>query len=465
MSFFAQTGPTAEARLSQQLGQALGQGVAKNFPDPAQLVQQRRLSEAFENVPTNASLKDVLLNAGPALLTTPQGAQFLESYMALQQREAQAKSLMDYYRKGDQALTEKGVATGMPPPEEMTPLEERYKTGREPILPKKEPIFPRRTVSSQPLSQLTPQEIEKQVGEIMIQQQLAGAPADPVAARNTVNMRVQQIDAHNRQIGEETQRRAQQFQNLETRALERAQAADLFTDPEDRTVFQKFYNQTKDFEDPNEAYQFARDKYRSYQDAKIGLLRSQDNPSIVANIARKLMGTYKDWESIIRDIQPQLEVFKEEGLYDEARDILTNELGFGPEQAETALFPISKEEEKLYEKFPPSPIPKTKSDLDLPAQALQKSPQLNAGQFSKFKNELQGLLKIDPTANLIALRGKMVFDKNYAWQDFSKAISQMIDEGEFSPDLIQRTQLNYIKEAPIPGLAQHFKNLWRPGAR
>jgi hypothetical protein len=42
MSFFAQTGPTAEARLSQQLGQALGQGMSKSMQD-RQLGEQQSI--------------------------------------------------------------------------------------------------------------------------------------------------------------------------------------------------------------------------------------------------------------------------------------------------------------------------------------------------------------------------------------------------------------------------------------
>ena len=105
MAFFANTGPDANARLSQMLGQSLGQGIAKNFTPPEQLANERRLSKAFQNIPEGANLADIYKTAGPTLASTPGGMELLDRYSQAAQKSATAKSYQDLLNRRQSAKT------------------------------------------------------------------------------------------------------------------------------------------------------------------------------------------------------------------------------------------------------------------------------------------------------------------------------------------------------------------------
>lgn len=473
-------------RLSEQLGQAMGQGAAKTFVDPQVLVQQKRLSEAFKDIPENASLQDILTRAGPELLTTPGGAQFLESYMQLQQKQGQAKSMQNYLQRqmglGEEAQVQPqqqvpGQQPAMDPnsgymPQQGMPNQQQqqgkpqqatsqgYKTGREPKAPKsKESLYPKRTVAPEPIPLPTPQQRQMKIHQIMADQLAFGNTPDYNAVANTVNQESQMIQQHNQQVEQERQLIREQQDKMVAQNVQRAADSNLFQKPEDRTVFEKFTNEANDAENPNDAYQYARDKFRQFETARTGLTRGLDVPNIAEKIYRKALGTYKEKSEMIKEMQPDLDVFRELGLYDEARNLLTNDFGLGPEDTERALFPLTPEQEKLYNQFMPNPAYKKTE----PVMGVGNPPQkeLSPKNFDRFYKDLSNLIQQDPQTNLIALRGEMVDGKGYPWQDVSKAIAQMIDEGAFKPDAIQREQYNVIKNPPLPGLTEMFKFFWK----
>ena len=50
--------------------------------------------------------------------------------------------------------------------------------------------------------------------------------------------------------------------------------------------------------------------------------------------------------------------------------------------------------------------------------------------------------------------------KKYAWQDYSRVISELSDEERFIPNQQQFQELKVIKQAPVQGLLEMFRFLW-----
>ena len=88
--------PSPRAMQAGQIGEALGIGVGKHFPDPQQQVQKRLLQESLSKLPENASPRDLLTTIGPQLLTTPGGAQLLSELAPLFKKSAQSNAYLDY---------------------------------------------------------------------------------------------------------------------------------------------------------------------------------------------------------------------------------------------------------------------------------------------------------------------------------------------------------------------------------
>lgn len=454
MAFFAQTGPSAEARLAEKLGTALGQGVGKNFVPPEQLVQQNRLSESINKIPQNASMIDTLKAIGPQMMTTPQGAQLLEALLQMQQKEALAKSLSTLYQP-------KGGQSGQPTPQNLpiTPEEVPTVQRRGAKVPKSEfTPFPKRAILPEPAPIPTADEQQQMLHQVLQTQMASGAIPDPVAAENIVNQRIQRIRDQNKDVEEQRLRiRQAQDKNIAD-SLARAQAEDLLTDPMDRAVFEQAANEAREAENPNDVFKYAREKTNQFKTVRNDLTRQLEIPGLVDRTMQKLGGSYKEKQQVIDDIQPQIQKLIDMGYRREARAILTDHFGLGPEDAERTMFPLTDEQKKLYSGFPSSPKP-IKTGPYKEFGELQKN-VLSDKQFQNFKGELEYLLSQDPEANLIALRGDLI-NKGYTWQDISKGINQLINDGQFDPDPIQLEQLPYIKASPLPGLAQEFRLFWK----
>lgn len=73
--------PSPRAMQKGQIGQALGIGVNKNFPDPQQLVQKRMLSEAFQKLRQNTDAKSSPLDLTMNFLEATAGIPGSERYV------------------------------------------------------------------------------------------------------------------------------------------------------------------------------------------------------------------------------------------------------------------------------------------------------------------------------------------------------------------------------------------------
>lgn len=451
------------------IGNALGTGVAKNFADPQQLVQRGMLEQALNKIPQNANYLDVLKTIGPQLLTTPGGAQLLAEMGPVLQKTSQNNAYLEYLKQNPIGANNANLKPGMGQPDvngmpqqpqgEVKPEGEAYFNN--PTPPKgKEGTYPKMSAIPEPVPMMSPDEKQQRIRQLTSLSLAAGNAPDPVAIQNTVQNEENSRIAYNQKIEEERQTREVKQQNQSARMIERFDEAYPKSSPEDKVVFEKFANQAKDAANENDAYTYARAKYRQYENAKNAIKTEANVPGFATKLFRQAMGTYKNKEKLLVDLQPHIQKFKDLGLENEARALLTDDVGLGPEDTELTMYPPSKQELSTFNKISPNPNYKQATLFGGGEKFPGVESELNPKSYIKFKDDLLSMLNENPETNLIALRGLLNFDKKYAWTDISSAVSELINEGQFKPNPIQEQQLTVIKNPPLPGFNEMFKEFW-----
>jgi len=471
MSFFAQLQPDPYTQQWGQLGRALGEGINKNFPDPQQMVQRDMLRKAMSNLPENANYLDILKTVGPEFMTTPGGSQLLAEMGPLLQKESQGKAYLNYLNQNqpqsgqntsgnNSNVRNTQNTTGTPLPvdtNEVVPYGQDYfKNPKPPV--GKQGTYPKMSALPEPIPLLTPEEMQQRSQQLTAQSLAQGHQPDPVAIENLIGNEQNRRINFNQNIEKEREIRETKQQNQSARMLKRFDNAHPNSTAEDQTVFEKFANEAKDAANENDAYTYARAKYNQYDNAKNALLRESDVPNFVTKMYRTALGTYKSKENVIKDLQPHIKKLKDLGLENEARAILSNNVGLGMEDTELAMNPLTKKESDLYDKISSNP---KANEIYVNGRYPGQEAALDPERFIKFKDEIADILQKNPDSNLAGMRGILNAGKKYAWTDISTAIAELIEEGRFEPNPIQEQQLNVVKSPPIPGLGAMFTEFFK----
>lgn len=467
------------------IGQAFGKGLINTF-DPQiqrslQMSQlQRALSpmqqEGFENQAYTKQLSQIL----PALLSTPGGAQLAGELAPVLSQRSNNQSYLKYL---DEKRTQRdqgkkpsiahatgenlGVQVEGPEGEVAqqgyrNPEEQRYRNPKASISPESTtPLQNMANVGAQPL---TPDQIEDKIENIMRSSMATGKPISYGEASQVVQQEQANLLKQNELLENEKGRREESFDKRMNAGLAQARNSGVVKEPSDEPIFKKFLEEGSGEKNSNEQYIQAKRKFDKFNQARDSIKRSVDAPNHITGAYRKITGSYKDKEQIIKDMQPYIKTYKELGLIEELRDDLSTTVGLGPEDTETAIFPPPKHQRNDWNNIPINRSqPKGKEllfetvgpeKINFPGEEFIMPPE----QFQKFKEGVKNHLKKYPETNLIAFRGFLNQDKRYAWQDISKGFNELIEEDFFTPDPIQLHELNIIQNAPLPGLAQMFRN-------
>jgi hypothetical protein len=470
--------------VGQGIGKAIGRGLEESLPEGArQAFHQSKLQDAFDDLKNNPSgnFMEDLARIAPVLATTPGGSQLLGELAPLLANrarsqvytnegggEAEGRGSAGPGRGGNQRLTGQGmeqagqVAAPGNPDKFLNPQDTASA----------DTTFPQPTTPQDFLPEMSYAEKKQMHLDTMKRLEQAGQPDDPMAVWNYVNEEARQITDQNNRLREQ-QKDIKNSQDIVTSGVvTRADNLGMLKEPEDRTVISKLALENKNAPDSEKAWEAVRTGYRDFSNARSGLERMYTVPGPIDKFYRKVLGSYKDKEQASKDAQRGLDHYRKHGLYDEARKLLTNDIGLGAEDTEEWLFPPTPGQKKQLDNFPknnkkvlrpgalldlkPSSgkTMEQRNESEFPGEAFQ----LDQPQFEKFKDELGRMVsgRDNEPINLISLRGRLNQDKKYAWQDVSKAINELIDEQRFTPNIEQEKQLKVIQEAPMPGLAQMF---------
>lgn len=456
--------------LASELGRALGGGLQEGLGQANQQnYNQDRLSKALSNVKPGQNFVEQFKAIAPALLSTPGGAQAIGDILPLLQRQSQNDA---YLGNGSPSANTPNQSSQVPGQfnqnQQTQKTQQRQFTGnnqqdfRNPVSPvSPESNFPQKSSGPQPKPELSPEQVEARAKDYVRSGMTIAEGKQQALLDNQV------IKSDNDRIEAQKERQNEANKMLYNDVFQRAENSGLIKHPEDRTIAEKLAHEARNAETPTKAWEYVRSGLEKFNAARSSIETSFDAPGPITSVYRKLNGTYKDKETIIKDLQPDLEEFRKYGLYDQARNLLTDTVGLAAEDVETALFPMTESQKKDLNKFGKNPNIFAKRESIIPGYKGNEFQDnfpgekfnLPSEKFNSFKQEIGNYLKNNPDANLLTMRGYLNQDKKYSWQDISNAVNQLIAEGQFTPDNQQSKQRILLKEAPLPGFASIFNFL------
>lgn len=455
------------------LGRAAAMGIARNYPQPEQVVQRNQLSEALQKIPQNAGLLDVLKTAGPQLMTTPGGAQLLGELAPLLQK-TQGNEALRQYLQNEQNKLSVNQPQNMQPQAGVAPSTSQTTTGkpfgqdyfRNPQVPvSPESTYPKMSALPQKRAYPSPEQLQAKRLNLMENYVAQNIPPDPVAIENAIQNEIAAVDRYNANIDREMLQREEKQSKQTADIMNRFEKSSAKPkSDEDKFIFEKFANEAKDAANPNDQYTYAKKKYDQYENARNGIIREADLPGRAEKLWRQAIGNYKSKEAVMKELYPHVKKLIDLGLENEARMLLSENVGLGKEDVELTMFPPSEEDKKMFNSLPVNPrveeYQKIGKGKDIPAFPSEEL-ALTESEFPQFKQSILDILQKNPETNLVALRGIINQDKKYSWTDYSKALAELIDEGLINPDNYQEQQWNVIKSPPVEGLGGMFKNFWK----
>ena len=178
-------------------------------------------------------------------------------------------------------------------------------------------------------------------------------------------------------------------------------------------------------------------------------------PRTYNQLHRKFLGNQKDFESAANDLKVKIKPLLDLGLYDTARNLLS-ELGYYPEERESVINPLS---EKVNTTL--SLVPKAKKRTEIGKSMIDIPQQTYApNQIANIIEGIKDSFDKDGNVSLVLLR-KGFEDKGYDWRIFKDALNSLVQNQDIKLNGDQRDQLKYLDQPPLNALEKilHSVNL------
>ncbi len=473
---FFQLGPTAKGRIGEETGKAIGTGIGSVLQEAGEYKRNRgRLQQALQQI-ENLSPEEkkdptrVLTSLISATAGIPGAERYVGSVFDTMSRQITSRAQAESARSRKKTSVQQPMQQAVQPmqqsqatPGQVIPQGEAY--FREPAPPQSpETLFPQQTSALQAEPEMTPDELNDYAGNLVDQ---SGGQMDWNQAYSAAQQQNAAIRDKNDKREQQQINRQQAIEAQSQAMVSRAANSNLLSFPGAQTIAANAAFESKNAQTPEQQWQYVQTQLKEAENAYNGLKRQSGPGDPLTNWFRKEMGTYKEKEQIFKDIQPSIKYYKDKGLFNELRGILSGDLGLGAEDVETAMFPPTESERKLLDKFPmnadriPNPL-RQRGNVPIKDLFPDERYKADATGYNILKDQIKKYIQANPQANLISLRGRLNQDKKYYWGDISNALQELADEKAFAtkngrPDQVQQQQLQVIKQAPIPGLGQQFK--------
>ena len=449
------------------VNETLRSNLAKSFDQTNEFAIERqqyernkgRLQEALSSVNQNDNFMDQFKKIGPALLSTPGGAQALGEILPTLVQAGQNRAIQENLRNRIRPPSSPNIPPEsegqIPPAQTLQPGQPGYNPNQPSPLSENEPYsafntFPERTAGPTPTPLRSPAEMKEATLDLMQSSGQYGKPLDYAQAANIVQNEEQQKIASNAQIQNEKDRIQQAQRELTGNIVKRAQAEGFIKDEHDKAIAEKLALQSKNLPSEVESWNYVKDGLRKYDTARSNIQRVS-LPNTILNF-----GDYQSKEKALNSIKKDIKVYKDLNLIPELRNDLLEGPGFGPADIEEAIYPLSPEEKSQLNKFPENPNRGKVGGILNPKFPSTES-KMTADNFAKFKDSLRSYLSENPGANLITTRSLLTEGKGYDWHDFADAYNELVNEGVLKPTDAQLQQNSIINYAPLPGLGAFFK--------
>lgn len=224
--------------------------------------------------------------------------------------------------------------------------------------------------------------------------------------------------------------------------------------------------------DPRNPSEWMRKSEVAWNEAKSNM--DKLDRAFIPGLGSGLLG--RDREGFLKRITPSVQDLVKDGLEPEVRNKLADNY-LTPTEVEEQIHPLTPQKEKSISSLPKGIFPLEKVDYSFlgPGESIftskEKSPFLSYEEaIEKAPKEMQVmqnllsdffLKNVDEKTSLLALRDKLIRDKDYDWRQVGPAIRQAVKNGlELQP--FQSTEMADIEtQAPYDSLPEIFQSFDR----
>jgi len=281
----------------------------------------------------------------------------------------------------------------------------------------------------------------------------AGIPTNVKDALAEVKEAEEAKKAYNQKIDEELAQRVEGQETYGKRAVDYLNGVYPNASPEMQAAFMKKGEDasTKGMSEA-EINRYLANEAKNFKNSIANVKKEISAPRLYNSIHRAATGTYKNFEKAAADVRQHLKPLLDLGLYDEARNILT-EQGYAPEERDMIINPISERGKTSLNKVPTLPSPKRVPFIHGVAVKTEK-PNI---KLQDIKDGLMDLQESDSNFSLPLAR-KAFEDKGYDWRSFKDALNEMQQEG-FKLSSDQGNQLGILDSPPLNVLEEILHSL------
>jgi len=456
---------------ASMIGSALGQGMAKNFVPPEQMVQRNLLKQALAE--SKATMNDP--NAQPidalfSMLQAGAGIPGSERYMGalipevlkLSQAKASQKppfgmegqgrtpeerqqfinEMQAYQQQGQQQLPQFGQTQ----PNQANQFFPSVQGGNE-----APGNFPQAATSGLKNPVLSNSQLMSNAKPLAKEMTEAGIPTTVPQAYEILKSQNEDIKESNKLVELERKERVGEqktYGSLGETALQKVMPD---ASPEQVAYFKRkgedFAGQSKSEADIERSLASEARIFKNM----ISKIKDTIPPGRSYNRAyQSIMGTSRDKEKREADARIKVQPLLEEGLYDTARNLLS-EVGYYPEEREGIVSSLGENTIKSINEMPRIWDKKDIGSFERQARKFQPNPRPNYTPEKQeiFTQNLGQTLQNDPATNLILLRRKYEDDKGVDWQLYKDSLNELINTGQFKPNSDQFNQLDSLEQPPL----------------
>ncbi len=315
--------------------------------------------------------------------------------------------------------------------------------------------IPQEATNGQVQKVLSPTERIPAIKKLMDDSAKAGIPISYPEAKGQIDAVEEEKKLHNTEIENERKRRVTSQREYGKKAVEQLTHVFPEATPEMQAIFKKKGEEYAGSEEGKSEADIDRHlavEAKNFKNMYSNIQKDLSAPRLQNKLQRSFLQSGKDFEQSAADLRVKLKPLLDLGLYDTARNLLT-ELGYYPEEREQIINPMGEKESTVLNRVPKATRNMTEVNQFLPRKSiLPESPySYPEGQKENIIEGLKDLHQANPNFSLPLAR-KSFEDKNYDWRifkdafnDFEGILSQ--ENKELSTD--QQNQRTILDSPPL----------------
>jgi hypothetical protein len=307
---------------------------------------------------------------------------------------------------------------------------------------------PQAATSGQKVPLLTPSDQIKAAKELQLEKKRNGITSTVRENLDEVKASEDEKKLHNQAVDEELAQRVEGQKTYGDRAAKELETVLPNATSEQKAIFQKIGEEaSKRGDSEADINRYIANEAVKFKNTIASVKDDISAPRLYNRLQREFLGTDKSFDQAANDLRVKLKPILDLGLYDTARNLLTQQ-GYYPEERETVLNPMNEREKTLMNKVPEVRIAKKLGRTSgAPGQVglSFEQPKINS---EDIKEGLRDLKQANPNFSLVLSR-KAFEDKGYDWRSYKDALNDLIMNENFQLEDDQRKQLSILDTPPL----------------